>query len=119
MIASPRKLAWSCLLAVALSSPLASAEPECPELPCSVMRSCSSTGVACGPGDRGCAERARAQSLEVKCEQQCTSGARLIYCPPDTGRSDSKIVWILLSLAVVLAAVGSAVAWVALRKKAP
>ena len=107
------------VVAIVLSSATAYTEPECPELPCSVMRNCSSTGLACELGDRVCAEKAREQSLEVKCEQQCTKSTRLVYCPPDTGRSDSKIVWILLSLAVVLASFGSAVAWVVLRKKAP
>jgi flagellar basal body-associated protein FliL len=40
-----------------------------------------------------------------------------VYCPPDTGRSDSKIVWILLSVAVLLAASGITAAWVVFRKK--
>jgi hypothetical protein len=104
--------------AIALSAATtARAEPDCPEMPCSVIRNCSSTGIACELDDRACAERARERSLEVKCEQQCTSSTRLVYCPPDTGRSDSKVVWVLLAVAVALAAVGSAVAWVVLRKK--
>lgn len=103
--------------AIALPSATATAAPECPEMPCSVIRNCSSTGVACELDDRACASSAREQSLEVKCEQRCTNGTRLVYCPPDTGRSDSKIVWILMTLAVVLASFGSAVAWVVLRKK--
>ena len=86
-------------------------------MPCSVIRNCSSTGVACELDDRACAEKARERSLEVKCEQPCAKGTRLVYCPPDTGRSDSKIVWILLALAVGLASFGSAVAWVVFRKK--
>jgi hypothetical protein len=92
--------------------------PACPELPCSVNRNCSSTGVACLPDDRVCMENARADNLEVKCEQQCTSNKWLVYCPPDTGRSDSKIVWILLSFAVALATGGTTLAWVILKKKA-
>ncbi len=114
----PKKYArFAAVAAILVTASPAWAE-ECPEMPCSVMRNCSSTGMACGLDDRVCAEKAREQSLEVKCEQQCTSGTRLVYCPPDTGRSDSKIVWILLSLAVVLASVGSAAAWLAFRKKA-
>lgn len=105
------------IVATLLSAGTARAEGDCPELPCSVMRNCSSTGLACEPDDRACVEKAREQSLEVKCEQHCTSSTRLVYCPPDTGRSDSKVVWILLALAVVLASVGSTVAWVVLRKK--
>jgi len=89
----------------------------CQELPCSVNRNCSSTGIACDPQDRDCTERARARNLEVKCEQQCTGGQRLVYCPPDTGRSESNIVWILLALALALAVSGTSVAWVVLRKK--
>jgi hypothetical protein len=100
------------------SSPASAApEPACPELPCSVLRNCSSTGVACEPSDRACTEAARSRDLEVKCEQQCSDGPRLVYCPPDTGRSDSKIVWILLSVAVLLAASGITAAWVVFRKK--
>jgi hypothetical protein len=106
--------------AAALSWPaVAWAEGTCPEMPCSVIRNCSSTGIACETDDRVCAEKAREQALEVKCEQHCTGSTRLVYCPPDTGRSDSKVVWILLAVAVVLASVGSAVAWVVLRKKDP
>lgn len=95
----------------------ARAEPECPELPCSVIRNCSSTGIACETDDRACAEKARERSLEVKCEQHCAKSTRLVYCPLDTGRADSKVVWLLLGVAVLLASVGSAVAYVVLRKK--
>jgi hypothetical protein len=102
---------------LASTSSRAFAAPDCPELPCSVMRNCSSTGVACEPADRACAESARGRDLEVKCEQQCSDGQRLIYCPPDTGRSDSRVVWMLLSLAVVLAVAGSSVLWLVMRKK--
>ena len=90
----------------------------CTELPCSVNRNCSSTGFACEPDDRACLSRARELDLEVKCEQRCDEGkVRLVYCPQDAGRSDSKVVWILLSFAVVLAVGGSSVAWLVLRKK--
>lgn len=110
------------LLLLALSPAPAWAEtagsaPDCPELPCSVNRNCSSTGVACDPDDRACTGKAREDNLEVKCEQQCTARRRLVYCPPDTGRSDSKIVWILLSVAVTLAFGGSGLLWLVLRKK--
>lgn len=86
-------------------------------MPCSVNRSCSSTGVACRPDDRSCTEQARGKDLEVKCEQRCSDGERLVYCPPDAGRSESKVVWLLLAVAGVLAIGGSAVLWVVLRKK--
>lgn len=92
-------------------------KPECPELPCSVNRNCSSTGIACRADDRSCTNDARAKDLEVKCEQQCSDGVRFVYCPLDTGRSDSRIVWLLLSLAVLLAISGSTVLWFVLRKR--
>lgn len=110
---------------IALGSSRARADvPTCPELPCSVNRNCSSTGIACLPEDRECVNRARERDLEVKCEQTCSlpgdpprSMMQLVYCPADTGRSDSKVVWVLLSLATVLAVAGGAVAWLVLRKK--
>ena len=104
---------------VALPS-AASAQPSatCPELPCSIIRNCSSTGIACRPDDRVCADEARTKNLEVKCEQECSDGRRLVYCPPDTGRADdSRIVWILLVVAVVIAVAGGAVAWLVLGGK--
>jgi hypothetical protein len=61
---------------------------------------------------------ARDHNLEVKCEQACSDGKHLVYCPPETGRADdSRVVWVLLSFAGLLAIGGSAVAWVVLRKK--
>ena len=91
--------------------------PECIET-CSVNRNCSSTGILCDADDRACTDRARSSNLEVKCEQKCTPGMHFVYCPPDTGRSDSGYVWILLSLAVLLAVAGTTLAWFVLRKKA-
>jgi hypothetical protein len=73
--------------------------------------------MACDPGDRACTELARSKDLEVRCEQQCTGGQQLVYCPPDTGRADSGIVWILLAVALLLAIGGSALLWMVIRKK--
>jgi hypothetical protein len=84
---------------------------------CSVNRNCSSTGVACAPDDRECTGAAAAKGLEVKCEQSCDTGKVFVYCPPDTGRSDSGFVWILLVIAGVLAVGGGAISFVVLRKK--
>ncbi len=111
------------LLLVVVPAPARADIPTCPELPCSVNRNCSSTGMVCLPEDRDCVNRAREKELEVKCEQRCSlpgngGFAQLVYCPADAGRSDSKIVWVLLSLAVLLAVAGGAVAWRVLRKKA-
>jgi hypothetical protein len=104
-------------VAVLTATPAHAEPPACDELPCSVNRNCSSTGFACPPDDRRCTEEARSRNLEVKCEQQCSDGRRLVYCPADAGRSDSRVVWILLSLALVLAIGGSSVAWFVFRKK--
>ena len=73
--------------------------------------------MACEPNDRACIELARSKDLEVRCEQACDGGQQLVYCPPDTGRADSGIVWILLGVAMLLAIGGSALFWFVLRKK--
>jgi hypothetical protein len=73
--------------------------------------------MACEPSDRACTELARSKDLEVRCEQTCGGGQQLVYCPPDTGRADSGIVWILLAVAMLLAVGGSALFWLVLRKK--
>jgi hypothetical protein len=104
------------LLVSALFVPSSAFAQTCEEMPCSVIRNCSSTGMACRLDDRDCAESARRKSLEVKCEQPCSDAKRLVYCPPDTGRADdSRVVWVLLSVAVLLASVGGTVAWLVLR----
>jgi hypothetical protein len=91
--------------------------PDC-EVRCSVNRNCSSTGMACLPDDRECTGAAIEKGLEIKCEQQCPSGKRFVYCPADAGRGDSSFVWVLLALSGLLAVGGGAVAWTMLRKKA-
>ena len=106
------------LLLVLLAPALARADTPVCEAICSVNRNCSNTGVACKPDDRECTNGATATGLEVKCEQQCAAGTLFIYCPPDSGRSDSGYVWILLALSGVLAAGGGALAWMMLKKKA-
>ena len=104
-------------LALLLTPTLAHAsEPTCDAI-CSVNRSCSSTGVVCAPDDRECTNGATARGLEVKCEQSCNTGKRFVYCPPDTGHSESRFVWVLLALAGFFAAFGTALAWLALKKK--
>ena len=105
------------VLALVGLAPSARADaPICDQI-CSINRNCSSTGVACAPEDRDCTNGAVAKGLEVKCEQSCDTGKRFVYCPPDTGRSDSGFVWILLALAGALAVGGTGVAWMVLRKE--
>ena len=114
----PRRLVACVVIALVALPAVAFAEPKC-ESVCSVARNCSSTGIACDPDDRTCTGGAIAQGLEVKCEQECDTGKRFVYCPSDTGRSDdSRYVWILLALAGAFAAGGMAIAYFVLRKKA-
>ena len=103
----------------ALVTPAPSARASVPtcDQTCSVNHNCSSTGLLCEPDDRDCTGGATAKGLEVKCEQTCDTGKKFVYCPPDTGRSDSGFVWILLALAGVLAVGGGGLAWIVLRKK--
>ena len=83
------------------------------EYPCTVVRRCSSTGVACQETDRACQEQARDRGLEVNCELP----GEFVYCPPNSGRGgDNRGMWILLTVALSIAIGGSSIAWVALRK---
>lgn len=52
-------------------------------------------------------DQAREKGLEIFCEGR----SELVYCPPLTGRADSKAIWVLLAAAVTLAVGGTAVAW--------
>ncbi|MBS2017764.1 MAG: hypothetical protein JST00_33105 [Deltaproteobacteria bacterium] len=81
---------------------------------CTVVRRCSSTGLACRPDDRACTSEANNRGLQVICED---AEQTMVFCPPDTARSDSNVVWILLAAALLLAVAGGSVAWVVLRKK--
>lgn len=93
-------------------------ELPAPAETCTVNRKCSSTGVACVSGDRACMNDATARGLEIFCEDKQPPAVKLVYCPPDTGRADSKVIWLLLAAATFLAVGGSVVAWLALKKKA-
>ena len=103
-------------IGLAIPSLAVANEPTCDPI-CTVNRSCSSTGVSCLTDDRECTNGATARGLEVKCEQSCDDRKRFVYCPPDTARSLSGFVWILLALAGFLAIGGTTLAWFALRKK--
>ncbi len=109
---------WRLAIAAALlmTAEIARADdlPDVNEV-CTVNRRCSSTGMVCAAEDRDCVGKAVEQGLQVICEDR--SKRRMVYCPPDTARSDSRVVWILLALAGTLAVGGSSLAWVVLRKK--
>ena len=79
---------------------------------CTVVRRCSSTGLACRPEDRACTSEASNKGLQVICED---AQRTMVFCPPDTARSDSNVVWILLAAAFFLAIGGSTVAYFVLR----
>jgi hypothetical protein len=79
---------------------------------CTVVLRCSSGGVACPESDRACQDDARSRGLELLCEGP---DARFVYCPVN-GRNESPIVWLLLSVAGVIAVFGSTLAWLLLRK---
>jgi hypothetical protein len=81
---------------------------------CTVNRKCSSTGVACDATDAACMSDATSRHLEVLCEDRRSKPVKLVYCPASTGRADSKVIWILLSAAAVLAIGGTALAYVVL-----
>lgn len=81
---------------------------------CTVERACSSNGLACGVDDRACQSEAIQQGLEVACERVEPRG--YVYCPPGGQQRDSGFVWILLLIAIGVAAVGGIVAVVIFRR---
>lgn len=83
--------------------------------PCTVERKCSSTGKACGEGDRACQSEAIAQGLEVTCERVEPRG--YVYCPPGAQQRDSGVVWIFLVVAIAIAVVGALGAFLLFRKQ--
>lgn len=85
---------------------------------CTVERKCSSTGKACGVDDRDCQNDAVAHGLEITCERtdRLTAARSYVYCPPGGEQRDSKVVWILLAVAVMIA-IGGALSFLALRRR--
>lgn len=84
---------------------------------CTVEQRCSSTGLDCVVGDRNCSDDARQKELEVMCERGTGAERHFVYCPPDTARTDSKGMWIMLAAAVGVAIVGGGALALAIRKK--
>ena len=83
--------------------------------PCTVEKKCSSAGKACAVEDRACQSDAIASGLEVTCEHVEPRG--YVYCPPGGEQRDSSVVWILLAVALGIAALGGVLAFVLLRKR--
>ncbi len=83
--------------------------------PCTVERKCSSTGKACAVEDRACQSEAVANGLEITCERIEPRG--YVYCPPGGQQRDSGVVWLLLMVAIAIAAIGGILAFVLLRKR--
>lgn len=82
---------------------------------CTVERKCSSAGRACRVDDRTCQSDAVARGLEVTCERADPAG--YVYCPPGGAQRDSGIVWVLLAVAIGIAAVGGILSYLILRKR--
>ncbi|HVH41683.1 MAG TPA: hypothetical protein VM925_05050 [Labilithrix sp.] len=83
--------------------------------PCTVERKCSSAGKACDAEDRGCQSDAIARGLEITCER--AEPRSYVYCPPGAEPRDSSVVWILLAVALAIAAFGSIGAYFLFRKR--
>jgi hypothetical protein len=83
---------------------------------CSLELKCSSVGIICKSDDRACQGRAVERGLEVLCER--TEQHEYLYCPPGGQQRDSNIVWLLLAVAVFVAACGGVIGYFVLRKKA-
>ena len=84
---------------------------------CTIEKKCSSTGLDCVAGDRNCSDDARQKELEVTCERGAGPDRHFVYCPPNTARTDSKGMWIMLAAAVGVAVIGGGALALALRKK--
>jgi hypothetical protein len=84
---------------------------------CSVALKCSSEGIECRSSDRACQDRARAHNLEVACDVPGDGESVYVYCPKLTNQRDSSAVWLLFVVAVAVALIGSAVLWLAMRKR--
>ena len=81
---------------------------------CTVERKCSSLGRACGVDDRACQSEGIRKELEITCER--SDPHEFVYCPPGGQQRDSGFVWILLLVAISVAAVGGVIAIVIFRR---
>ena len=81
---------------------------------CSVRDKCGPTGKECRADDRDCQSAAVKDGLEILCEDR--DAQLYVYCPPGTEQRDSSIVWLLLVVAVLIAAVGGGLVAITMRK---
>jgi hypothetical protein len=81
---------------------------------CSVREKCGPTGKECRADDRDCQNAAVKEGLEILCEDR--EAQLYVYCPSGTEQRDSSIVWLLLVVAVLIAAIGGGVVAIAMRK---
>jgi len=84
--------------------------------PCTLERRCSSAGTLCMADDRACQNDATGHGLEIVCETT-TAPKSYLYCPPGAQQRDSPVVWILLIVAVAVAAIGGTLATLVLRRR--
>jgi hypothetical protein len=89
-------------------------EPE-GQSACTIPKKCSARGVECDSRDRPCQDSAIASELEIVCERPRGEGLAFVYCPPGGTSRDSRVVWVLLAVAIGVAVGGGAVAWRVLR----
>jgi hypothetical protein len=81
---------------------------------CSVRDKCGPTGKECRADDRDCQSAAVKDGLEILCEDR--EAQIYVYCPAGTEQRDSSIVWLLLVVAVLIAAIGGGAIAIAMRK---
>lgn len=115
-----RRASAAALAAALLVGGARAAADDLPSAPsdCTVNRKCSSSGVACVSTDAKCMSDATGRGLEVFCEDGRATPTTLVYCPANTGRAESRVIWIFLAAAASLAIGGGVVAFVVLKKKA-
>ena len=85
--------------------------------PCSVERKCSSTGKLCDVDDHPCQSDAVSAGLEVTCER--LDPRAFVYCPPGAQQRDSAVVWVLLVVALAIAAVGGIASYFLIFRRRP
>lgn len=85
---------------------------------CTIRDRCGPTGRECRSDDRACQSLAVQDGLEILCESTETEPSTYVYCPAGTQARDSNVVWILLVVAFLIAAVGGAVFALVVRKRA-